>query len=569
MKLFFKNAFYVLFIFLAGTSVCRAAPFSFAEVEEKARVLSKQDYVAEKVTLPEKLAKMDYDDFRAIRYVREAGPWYKKRLPFEVQFFHMGSIYQNSVKINEIAEGDVKPFVYFSSDFSFKDEPMFDLSSDLNYAGFRLHTTLNTPDYYDELISFLGASYFRALGVGQKYGLSARGLAVDTALSSGEEFPIFKEFWIERPMKGRKNITLYALLDSPSVTGAYKFLIIPGANTKVEVEASLFPRKDIQKVGIAPLTSMYLFGENTKNRFFDFRPEVHDSDGFLTANAAGECLWRPLDNARQLRVSSFQDAQTQGFGLMQRDRDAAHYQDFEAHYQERPSVWVEPMEPFGPGVVQLVEIPSDKEIHDNVVAYFVSDTPFKKGQEYRFKYRLNWFMQTNPVEVCAPFGKVEATYTGIGGVSGVGSETFMKFVIDFKGGLLDKVTDAARIEPVVTASSGAVRSVLLQKNPLTDGWRLVFDFKPDKNGGTNELRAYLQEKMPVSGEGADKKDENAVSSPEQDKAGPAISEGREGTTGASSESGLKTKDEQQKKEESSQPEKPQVLTEVWSYQWLP
>ena len=221
------------------------------------------------------------------------------------------------------------------------------------------------------MVTFLGASYFRGLAKGQKYGLSARGLAINTAEMIGEEFPIFKEFWLQKPKTKDKVITLYALLDSKSVSGAYRFEIIPGANTIMNIEAHLFPRENIQKIGIAPLTSMFLFGENNKNDFDDFRLEVHDSDGLLVHNGHGEWLWRPLDNSKKLRISSFVDNGVKGFGLLQRDRDLSNYQDFEANYQSRPSAWVEPLENWNDGYVQLVEIPSRQEIHDNIVAYWV------------------------------------------------------------------------------------------------------------------------------------------------------------------------------------------------------
>ena len=407
----------VLIVGLFVLPVCAETSFGFEDVVSQAKKLSSESYKEQKISLPDKLAKMDYDDFRNLRFVRENGPWYDKRVPFEIQFFHMGSIFKNSVQVNEIVEGKVHKIPYSSRYFTLNDQPM-DAMDDIGYAGFRLHYPLNSETYYDELITFLGASYFRALGADQKYGLSARGLAIDTGLQSGEEFPVFKEFWIKRPVKRNRNITVYALLDSPSVTGAYSFFIIPGATTRMEVTAVLFPRTSIKKVGIAPLTSMYLFGENTKNKFDDYRPEVHDSDGLLMWNNQNEWLWRPLDNSKTLRISSFEDANVRGFGLLQRDRDASHYEDFEAHYQERPSTWVEPITSFGPGVIELIEIPSDKEIHDNVVAFWVPKDPFEKGKEYRFEYRLNWFMNENPTN--EPVAEVVSTRTGIGGVSGVG-----------------------------------------------------------------------------------------------------------------------------------------------------
>ena len=483
-----KIASVLLIIGLAvfGMSLESWASFSFENVIMKARTLAAEPYIAQKAALPEKLASMDYDDFRSLRFVRENGPWYGKNLPFEIQFFHMGSIFENAVDVNEVFNGESRKIPYSSKYFTLNDKPLAGIAN-IGYAGFRLHYPLNTASYHDELVSFLGASYFRALGADQKYGLSARGLAIDTGLQTGEEFPVFKKFWIERPMKRKRNITIYALLDSPSVTGAYSFFIIPGATTRMHTKAVLFPRKTLTQVGIAPLTSMYLFGENTKNKFDDYRPEVHDSDAFLTHNANGEWVFRPLDNAKTLRISSFVDDNVQGFGLLQRDRNPDHYQDFEAHYQDRPSVWITPDKPFGKGMVKLVEIPSDKEIHDNVVAFFVPEKPLEKGREYLFEYTINWFKNQNPVK--QGVAKVISTHTGVGGVSGEPRGDLIKFVIDFRGKELNQISNVADLTPKVEASVGDIKDVVVIKNPLTGGYRLVFDFKPASD--LSELRASL------------------------------------------------------------------------------
>ena len=462
--------------------------FKYTDVVSKAKSLASAKYSPEELKLPSDLVNMDYDAFRNIRYVRENGPWYGKNIPFEIQFFHMGSIFKNSVKIHEIIGG--KPFYlpYKAHAFTNNDKPLETKQfGNIDYAGFRLHYPLNTPDYYDELITFLGASYFRALGQGQKYGISARGLAVDTGLQTGEEFPIFKEFWIKKPAQRNRNVTIYALLDSKSVAGAYEFFIQPGKTTKIDVTATIFPRENIKKLGLAPLTSMYLFGENTKTRFFDYRPEVHDSDGLLVFNGNNEWLWRPLDNAKQLRMSSFVDENVKGFGLFQRDRNPDHYQDMEAFYEQRPSVWIEPLSGFEKGNVHLVEIPSDKEIHDNVVAFFWPDKKIEKGKEYTFKYRMYWLSDEIPYNSNKAY--VYSTYTGVGGVAGSPSETFKKFVIDFKGGDLDKYDHVSQLKPIVSTSNGHLSNIVVQKNTINGGYRVFFDYKPD--GKTAELRASL------------------------------------------------------------------------------
>ena len=467
--------------------------FDKKQLVDIAKKLSEQAYEQPADDLPEELKKLDYDQHRDIRFVRENGPWYNKSLPFEVQFFHLGSMFQISVPINEIVNGKVQPIKYSSNFFNYgKNKLDTDALENVGYAGFRLHYPLNTRQYYDELISFLGASYFRALAVGQKYGISARGLAIDTAVQTGEEFPIFKEFWLKRPKHNDQSVKIYALLDSPSVTGAYVFVITPGMNTTVKVDATLFPRKDINKLGVAPLTSMYLFGENSKNKFDDHRPEVHDSDGLLIWNGNDEWLWRPLDNSKYLRISSFSDNNPKGFGLMQRDRNPEHYLDFEAMYEQRPSVWVEPLENWGKGVVQLVEIPSIQEIHDNIVAYWIPDKKIKAGKEYHFSYMLHW---VNRLPVDNGMARVMATYTGVGGVSGMLENEKRKFVVDFQNIKVKNLKQAIEKDEVkanISVSEGTIKGHHLMYNPLTGGALLYMDFKP--NGKTSEIRMSLTDK---------------------------------------------------------------------------
>lgn len=466
-------------------------PFNSEIVKEKAKALSHSDYVAYETEVPGELSALDYDQHRDIRFVRENGPWFNKRRPFEIQFFHLGSIFKDAVKINEVMNGKASEFVYAPEYFNYgKNQLHPEDWKNIGYAGFRLHYPLNTSSYFDELVSFLGASYFRALGKGQKYGLSARGLAIDTAEQTGEEFPVFREFWIERPKRNAAEIKLHALLDSPSVAGAYSFVIQPGLSTTMDVDVTLYPRKKIQKLGVAPLTSMFLFGENSKNKFDDHRLEVHDSDGLLVWNGNDEWLWRPLDNSKYLRISSFLDKNPKGFGLLQRDRNPEHYLDFEAMYEQRPSVWVEPLDEWGAGMVQLVEIPSVQEIHDNIVAFWIPKEEIIPGKEYHFRYRLHW---TGDAPVDSGLAKVTATYTGIGGVSGMLENDKRKFVIDFSAPYeanLQKDIENGVVVPDISISEGKFLGAHLMYNPLTKAPTLYMDFRP--NGKTSEIRAVLK-----------------------------------------------------------------------------
>ena len=472
--------------------------FDFSVLQKEAAALAARAYEPSLRNLPDELKNLSYDQHRDIRFVRENGPWYNRRRPFEVQFFHLGGIFEDGVRINQIINGKSYPFKYSPDYFDYgKNHLDGSRFSNLTYAGFRLHYPLNRPDYFDELVSFLGASYFRALGTGQKYGLSARGLAIDTAVQTGEEFPLFKEFWIERPRRSAAEIRVYALLDSPSVAGAYAFVIQPGLSTTMDVDAVLYPRKKINKLGVAPLTSMFLFGENNKHMFDDHRPEVHDSDGLLVWNGNDEWLWRPLDNSRYLRISSFEDNNPKGFGLLQRDKNPEHYLDFEAFYEQRPSAWVEPLDNWGKGVVQLVEIPSQQEIHDNIVAFWIPQEEIVPGKEYRYRYRLHW---TGDAPVDSHLAKVTATYNGIGGISGLLEQDKRKIVIDFSAPQIDYLKEAienGEVSADISFSEGKFLGSHLIYNPLTKGPTLYMDFRP--NGKTSEIRAVLKKDgKPVS-----------------------------------------------------------------------
>ncbi|MEO3432279.1 glucan biosynthesis protein G [Inquilinus sp. CAU 1745] len=469
------------------------AAFSFETLVERARAMAAEGYQPPSGDLPDALEAVDYDEYRDIRYNPDEALWRDLELPFHAQFFHLGAHFNRPVHIFEVVEGMAREVLYDPKLFDFGSNGFHDgLPETLGFAGFRLHHQLNRPDYFDELAVFLGASYFRALGKDQQYGLSARGLAIDTALQKGEEFPYFTAFWLERPADGATEMRLYALLDSPSVAGAYSFLIRPGVNTSIETQAVLFPRAAIEKLGIAPMTSMFFFGEADPSDHDDFRPQVHDSEGLSLWTGAGEWIWRPLVNPRRLRVSSFLDENPRGFGLLQRDRDFSHYLDLEARYDRRPSLWVEPTEDWGRGAVELVEIPTLEEIHDNIVAFWVPEQPVEAGSEWRLSYRLHWCLESpqRPDEA-----EVWGTRTGDAGVPGVEDEAEgeggRKFVIDFGGGRLEELPADSPVIAEVTISRGEITTPVAQYNPVMKGWRVFFDLHADGDEVV-ELRCILK-----------------------------------------------------------------------------
>jgi glucans biosynthesis protein len=437
--------------------------------------------------LPDGLKDLDYDHYRAIRFLPERSLWRGEHLPFEAQFFHRGFFYTNRVDLYEVKNGQATKIVYQPELFSFGEVAPPSSGVDLGFAGFRLHAPINKPDYYDEVCVFLGASYFRAVAKGELYGLSARGLSINTGETKGEEFPSFKTFWIEKPAANANSIVVHALLDSDSAAAAYRFTIRPGDTTVFDVEMALYPRVNLDHAGLAPMTSMFFFGPNDRKDVDDFRPSVHDSDGLAVFNGRGEELWRPLHNPKDLQISSFADLNPRGFGLMQRQKDFAAYQDLESNFERRPSLWAEPIGDWSEGSVKLIEIPTKEEIHDNIAAFWQPKEPLPAKSEHTYTYRLHWGPDAPKPSSLARF-----TRTGIGAK---GDDTTI-FVLDVTGERLKSV-DPKTLRGVVTAEKAKVRNVVTQPNPATGGWRLSFELSKEKS--PVEIRASLmQETAAVS-----------------------------------------------------------------------
>ncbi|HTH45996.1 MAG TPA: glucan biosynthesis protein G [Candidatus Limnocylindria bacterium] len=471
----------------AGSVLARTTPFDFEALQQRARAMAGVAYEAPVSTVPEGLKKFNYDDYQMINFDGAHSWWRREGLPFELQFFHPGWLYTQTVQVNELAHGESTRIPFTPEFFRYGGRKPWHVPTDMGFAGFRVLNALNRRDKMDELAVFLGASYFRALGRDMRYGLSARGIAVNTAEPGGEEFPSFREFWVERPVAGANALTLYALMDGPSVTGAYRFVITPGADTVVRVRAVVFCRKNPQVFGVAPLTSMFAHGENTGWAPDDYRPEVHDSDGLLVATGTGEWIWRPLANPRTVRVASFLDRTPRGFGLLQRDRVFEHYDDLEAYYQQRPSAWVEPVGDWGAGSVRLVELPTPDETNDNIVAFWVPAQLPAPGEPITFEYNLHWFMDPDRRP---PAGFVTSTRTA----AVMGRPALRRFVLEFAGPYLRREPDDSAIEAVVSVVSGAQQdgAAVVQKNRFSGTWRVAFEIAPEAGGKPVELRCFLR-----------------------------------------------------------------------------
>ncbi|MDM0022773.1 glucan biosynthesis protein G [Variovorax saccharolyticus] len=482
---------------LSWTAQARA--FSLDEVTAQARALMNKPYVAPVNNLPPEFSGMQFADYQKMQPRTDRFEWSDLKTPFRLGFYHQGMQFNSAVRINEITADGVQEIKYDPERFDFGGLA-FDKTAtrQLGYAGFRLLYPVNQPDKLDEIVSFLGASYFRVIGKGQVYGLSSRGLAIDTAPPGGEEFPNFREFWIQRPAPEDRQVVIYALLDSPRATGAYQFIVTPaGKDAVVDVQANIFVRGDIKTLGIAPLTSMFLYGPNQQSELRrNFRPAIHDSNGLAIHTGGGEWLWRPLNNPRQLAISSFEVENPKGFGLLQRGREFSRYEDLKDRYDLRPSAWIEPHGNWGKGRVTLMEIPTPDETNDNIVAFWTPAAPTQRGQMLQFAYRMHWTTD-EPALHGADNAWVKQTFHTdneelqanlIRRIDGSSSA----FLIDFEGPALAGLSNGADIKPQVSVGDNAeLLGVGIERNPAIKGWRVALRVKVKDPALPVEMRAAL------------------------------------------------------------------------------
>jgi glucans biosynthesis protein len=456
--------------------------FNFGTVEQMASDLAAKPF-KESASTGDEMKGLSYDHYRALRPHKDTALWREGKGLFHVEFFPAGFIYDKPVSIGIVENGKATPVTIKPDQFDFSDTGLKTPPQKLDLAGFKLTFPLNRPDKFDEVISFLGASYFRTVGRGQVYGASARGLAIDTGTNRPEEFPAFRSFWLVKPADEAQKMTVWALLDSPGATGAFAFVIEPGMRTVVETQAVLFARRDIGLLGVAPLTSMFFAGKMSPPRD-DYRPEIHDSDGLYLATGKGERIWRPLDNPRALALSSFGDSNPRGFGLMQRERSFEQYQDSAAKLQDRPSLWVEPIGDWGDGEVRLVEIPSKSETNDNIVAFWTPRAAMKQGSRLEFRYRLSAL--SDEADLAPQLGRVIATR---GGAVPYAPKQ-RRLVVEFAGGELPSLEPEQPVTANVALTGGKVTRTYVEALPSQKTWRMFIDFQPD-GGKPVDMRAFL------------------------------------------------------------------------------
>src|SRR5258708_4285271 len=442
-------------------------PFTFDTLLADAKRRAAAPYAPQHNRLPAGLDKLSPEQYRSIRFNPDAGIWRAEQLPFRLELLRAGYNMQTAVTVSTVENGEAHDIVATPAMFEMESALPAQFSKvSLPLSGFRLRSRINSNKVWDEFLVFQGASYFRAVAKNLLYGLSARGLAIDTGEPAGEEFPVYTHFWIERPGPKANAIVIYALLESKSTTGAYKITAQPGVESQTDVELTLFPRAEMRVVGIAPLTSMFLFDETNRGRLDDYRPEVHDSDGLQVATKSGEQLFRPLANPLKLQVSSFTTQVPQGFGLVQRSRQQSDFEDFDAQYERRPSAWITPKGDWGAGAVELVEIPSGRETNDNIVAFWRPGQPLLPGRPAQFAYNITW---NDEPPLPKGMGKVVATRSG----ASIDRKRRV-FLLDIVGA--GEKLDGLRLD--LSSSAGAISSSTLVSNGERHGLRASFEIDP-------------------------------------------------------------------------------------------
>jgi glucans biosynthesis protein len=439
---------------------------------------------------------LNYDGHRQIRFNDKKALYGDLEHSYRVEFFHPGWMFKKPVEFFQIESGQPAAIPFSKDLFNYGNLKVPEGAAyPTAYSGLRLLAPDTLLDKRFEFMVFLGASYFRAVTTNLGWGLSARGLAINTVGGEPEEFPDFTHFWFIKPQPGDKTFQFYALLNGPSVTGAYRFEVEPGENTVMQISGSLFLRKVVKLLGLAPFSSMFWYGENTHPKPLDFRPEVHDSDGLLIEQAHAPILWRPLDNSKELRHSVFDIEGLQGFGLQKRDRNYKNFEDLEARYHERVSVWVEPIEGFGRGKLHLIEIPTGEETWDNVVTLWEPDIFPTATEPLRFGYKLNWLKERKHT-----LAKVTDTRWGEGVATMEVPNDFV-FVLDFTKGPVPDNKPAGWVPDVDIHFLGDAKILdkRVMANPESGGWRAFF--KLDIPPATKLLEItcdLLDEKKPIS-----------------------------------------------------------------------
>lgn len=456
---------------------------SFDHVQAAAANLAAHPYQPQP-EVPASLKNLTYDQFRFIGFIDGKELWSDAQRPFRIGFYHKGYVHLDDVSINLIENGQAVPVPFSKSYFHYLGTAkQLQIPDDLGFAGFRVQGRFPGQTKFEEIFSFVGASYFRARAERTVLGTSARGLAVNCGLPKPEEFPVFREYWIVAPQPGDTALRVWALLDSPSVAGAYEFLLTPGIeNSDVEIDETLYFRQSPEKVGIAPLSSMWLWGDGLNGPQGDHRPEVHDADGLQVHEKDGKWTWRALSQQGYPSLVRLQRTSLKGFGLVQRDTDPQHYLDEEALYHQRPTVWIEPLSDWGAGAIELLELPAPHEGIDNIATWWVPEQGVSPGTPVNLKYRVSFCVGDRPEH---DLGKGIAYR-----INREGRER-MQLEIDFSGPALAARDKDLPPQVQLTSIRGFVTSTTCRRQ--AEGiWTAHLDVRPTGEGPV-ELSVVLKE----------------------------------------------------------------------------
>jgi glucans biosynthesis protein len=432
------------------------------------------------------LANLSFEQYSAIKRRPSARLWAEDSAGFALEPLHRGFVFTQAVDINLVDNGRVTKLAYSANDYDFAGLKIPATIEDIGFSGLRLSKTANDAQAFDFAL-FQGASFFRAIARGQNYGDMARGLTLRTADPRGEEFPIFRSFWIERPSITSEALIIHALLDSESVSGAYRFTLRAGEATIIDTEMTLCARVGIDRFGIGAMTGTNLGSPIDRRRFDDVRPAVYDAEGLQIATGRGEWIWRPVSNRETLQISAFADENPRGFGFLQRSRDSAQFGDDDQHWEKHPSLWVEPIGEWGRGLVVLVEIPNEADINQNVISYWQPQTALAAGSETAFAFRQFWCWSP-PSKI---FG-ASVTQSRSGRVAGAPSNgRKRRFLVEFQGDVLGDVENAQAITADLSASNAALSNQKVYFSRNAKLYRFMFDMEMG-NENLSELRLQLQ-----------------------------------------------------------------------------
>jgi glucans biosynthesis protein len=465
----------------AGFGLGEPAPFDPAMVAETARALAKQPYKPVPADTPEIFKNLGYEQYVGIRQRPGTAVWEGESIGFALEPLHRGFIFSTPIEINLVSQGQARRVAYDPSLYDFGKLTVPQQVGDIGFSGFRVLAQRETGEF-SELATFQGASFFRAVARGQNPGAMARALSIKTADPRGEEFPAIRTVWIERPTLAENRLVIHALIDSASLAGAYRFTLRPGEVTLVDTECTLFTRATVDSYGLATMSATVVSGPMGLRRSADLRPSVAEIAGVQMLTGKGEWIWRPVANRETLQISTFVDEKPRGFGLLQRDRSFDHYQDDDQHWEARPSLWIEPIGDWTAGGVQLIEIPSDSEVNDNIIAFWKPREPLAAGSETSVAYRQFW---------C--WDPPERPDLAVAVLSREGRGTSAKrrrFLVEFKGDGLGGLTNAD-ILPKLTATPGSIPSIRIFVSAERKSCRVLFELDPEGDS-YSELRLVIE-----------------------------------------------------------------------------